>query len=193
MVVSSIYPLTFGVIEGVTVSPAFEFNDRRGTLFKPYGSSHCNDFIIRELFFTVSNKNVFRGMHLQVAKHQTNKIISVVSGSVLDFTIDIRENSPTFLKVSKTQLSDSKRESLFVPAGVAHGYHVLEENTSIMYLYDNEFCANCDVGFHFKSIDQAGSFNINPIVSAKDSVLPELDLFLKKITTLDVSTCNSVI
>ena len=67
-------------------------------------------------YFTTSKKNVLRGMHFQLKKQQ-DKLITVIKGKIIDFSIDLRKNSKTFGKIFKKELSDKNCISLLVPKG----------------------------------------------------------------------------
>ena len=125
--------------------------DMRGRLFKAYTAADPELFPIPfdtyEHFFTESRKNVFRGMHFQGNPHAVSKIISVVLGKAKDFLFDMREESETYGNLQIVDLDESTPTSIFIPAGVAHGYLALAEKTIISYRMDRPFCGNCDGGF----------------------------------------------
>lgn len=168
-----------GNIAGVVINETFTFEDARGKLFKPFGTSLLNsksqDFTVKEAFCTVSNLNVFRGMHHQTGRHPATKRVSVVTGQILDILIDAREESSTFLNLKATRISKHNPISLLIPPGVLHGYLVEESQTVVQYLYDNTFCSNCDSGIN--PIEVLHYLNIDPnslIFSTKDLMLPRI-------------------
>jgi dTDP-4-dehydrorhamnose 3,5-epimerase len=83
-------------------------------------------------YFTVSKKNVLRGMHFQLKKQQ-DKLISVIKGKIIDFSIDLRKNSKTFGKIFKKELSDNNCISLYIPKGFAHGFYAMEKENIVLY------------------------------------------------------------
>lgn len=157
------------------------FEDKRGFLIKPY----CNEWLeakdrhdISEIWFTKSKKDVIRGLHMQLGNSPARKIVSVIKGSVLDVTIDLRRNSPTFLCVYKKVLSDTNGLALAIPEGVAHGYRVLEEGTITMYGSNKVHSADDDIGVLYSSIDFDWGLS-RPIISDRDKSLPTLEEYLK--------------
>lgn len=170
---------TLGPIDDYVEWSSFEFHDLRGRLTKPFGSLPFSpgeqlEFSIHENFLTISKKDVFRGMHMQVGEHPTRKIVSVVTGSVQDILVDCRINSSTFRNVYIQKLTSNDPKAIMVPVGVAHGYLVLEPETVVQYLYDGEFCIDCDLGFHFSAIKNFLSINSSQIIlSSKDQGLPK--------------------
>jgi len=92
---------------------------------------------------SVSKKNVFRGLHYQVGMWEQSKLIRVLKGSVVDFIVDLRENSKTYGKFEYFELNDKNRLSLFIPPYFAHGFLSLEDDTIFTYkcgnYYNKEF------------------------------------------------------
>jgi len=75
---------------------------------------------------------VLRGMHYQF-KHAQGKLISVISGSIFDVTVDLRMDSPTYGMWAGIELSAINRKRLWIPPGLAHGYFVLSESAECFY------------------------------------------------------------
>ena len=82
-------------------------------------------------------KNVLRGLHFQKKPFSQSKLISVSAGKIFDVVVDLRKNSKTYGQYFSKVLSAEKNESLFIPAGFAHGYLTLSENAIINYKVDN--------------------------------------------------------
>ena len=78
-------------------------------------------------------KGTLRGMHYQVAPHEEIKLVRCTSGSIYDVIIDLRHQSPTYLKHMGVELSSRNRKMLYIPEGFAHGYQTLEDNTEVLY------------------------------------------------------------
>ena len=86
-----------------------------------------------------SKKNVLRGMHFQFNRPQ-GKHISVIKGKIFDVVIDLRKNSTTFGKSFSKTLSEKNKKSLYIPAGFAHGFLTLEEETIFNYKCTRIYC-----------------------------------------------------
>ena len=80
-----------------------------------------------------SKKNVIRGIHFQLKNKQT-KIISVLSGKILDIAVNLKKNSKNFGKVYYFFLSPG--DMIFIPNFFAHGYECLSNNSTIIYHLD---------------------------------------------------------
>ncbi|HEX3986572.1 MAG TPA: dTDP-4-dehydrorhamnose 3,5-epimerase [Acidobacteriaceae bacterium] len=74
--------------------------------------------------FSVSKKNVLRGMHYQITQPQ-GKLVRVVYGAVLDVAIDLRRSSPNFGKHVAIELSEENGAMLWIPPGFGHGFLAL--------------------------------------------------------------------
>lgn len=88
---------------------------------------------------------MFRGFHFQTAHTQT-KLVRVTSGSVLDFAIDIRKDSPTYGQHIMVELSGNNKKQLFIPQGFAHGFLTLEDDTEFLYKCDDFYSPESDRG-----------------------------------------------
>ena len=96
-------------------------------------------------YFSLSKKNVIRGLHLQTNKPQ-GKLITVLSGKIFDVCLDCRPRSKTFGKYFSIELSDSQNISLYIPEGFAHGFCSLADKTILHYKCTNYRDKNSEVG-----------------------------------------------
>ncbi len=118
------------------------YKDERGVFIESFNQSRfkeitgiTTDFIQDNL--SISHKNVLRGMHYQLKTPQA-KLISVIQGSAFDIIIDLRISSPTFKKYFAITLNTPSQQ-LYIPAGFAHGFLSLEDNTIFSYKVDNRY------------------------------------------------------
>ena len=74
-----------------------------------------------------------RGMHFQAAPKPEIKLIRCAAGKIFDVVLDVRRNSPTFGKWEGFELSAENRRQLYVPAGFAHGFQCLADNSEVFY------------------------------------------------------------
>lgn len=82
-----------------------------------------------------SNKGAIRGMHYQSPPDTETKIIRCLKGKVFDVAIDLRKDSPSFLKWFGIELSATNNLSILIPDGFAHGFQTLEDNCELLYLH----------------------------------------------------------
>lgn len=120
-------------------------NDERGYFVKDFQQSTIN-IPQRENFYTFSKKNVIRGMHYQATDEQ-GKIVSCISGTILDVIIDLRITSKTFLQKQYCVLSDKNHIAIYIPPGFAHGFLALTDSI-VFYRCNKEFNPKSDLGFN---------------------------------------------
>ena len=84
------------------------------------------------LVMSYSKKNVVRGLHIQTKKSQ-GKFVTVIKGKIFDVALDLRKKSKTFGKVYTCMLSEKNSNSIFIPAGFAHGFQSLDRETYVIY------------------------------------------------------------
>ena len=114
-------------------------------------------------------------MHFQMDPMAQAKLVRVVAGAVLDVAVDIRKNSPTYLKWVSVELSAENKRQFFIPRGFAHGFVALTDNVELVYKCDNYYSKECDRSIKFDDpaigVDRCSE---NPIISEKDANAPLL-------------------
>lgn len=75
-----------------------------------------------------------RGMHFQRAPHEEVKLLRCIKGAIHDVLIDMRPDSPTYMKWEAYELTAENRRQLYVPTGIAHGFQTLVPDTEVAYL-----------------------------------------------------------
>lgn len=163
-------------IEGLAQLIPPTYHDSRGWFFEFYKSSRFKDitggldFLQDNISF--SKKNVLRGLHLQLDPSAQAKLVTVISGRVLDVVVDMRSNSPTFGKSFQLELNSETKNMLFVPEGFAHGFSALEESIFV-YKCSKEYNSAYETGIVWNDPDLNIDWKItNPILSDKDRQLP---------------------
>lgn len=130
-------------IEGVKVVDVKLYGDARGGFMETYREENFVAGGIDASFVqdnqSSSVQGVLRGLHFQI-EHPQAKLVRVISGTVFDVAVDLREGSPTWGQWEGVVLSAENRRQFFVPRGFAHGFLVLSETA--------EFCYKCDDVYH---------------------------------------------
>jgi dTDP-4-dehydrorhamnose 3,5-epimerase len=90
-----------------------------------------------------------RGMHYNAAPHEESKLVRATSGAVHDVVVDLRPSSPTRYQSFGVELSATAGTSLFVPAGFAHGFITLNDDTDVVYLMSASYNAQAARGFRW--------------------------------------------
>jgi len=123
-----------------------------------------------------SSKNVLRGLHFQKEPKAQGKLVTVISGSIMDVAVDIRKNSKTYGQHIKVILDDKKCELFYIPTGFAHGFLSLEDNTHILYKCTEYYSPEHDSGILWNDSELNIDWEIsNPLLSDKDKKLPSFN------------------
>ena len=113
------------------------FGDERGFFYESFNARAFAEATGLKREFVQDNhsrsaRGVLRGLHYQLQQAQ-GKLVRVCLGEVLDVTVDIRRNSPTFGQWVGVRLSAENKRQLWVPEGFAHGFVVLSEYAEFLY------------------------------------------------------------
>jgi dTDP-4-dehydrorhamnose 3,5-epimerase len=156
--------------------------DDRGYFVETFRADKLEDFLGYKINFcqdneSKSSKGVLRGLHYQLAPAAQTKLVRVIQGSVLDVAVDIRKGSPTFGQYVSVKLTGENKKQLLVPRGFAHGFIVLEDNTTFAYKVDNYYSPENDRGISFDDIDLDIDWILDKEelnLSVKDKIQPKL-------------------
>lgn len=129
------------------------FNDERGYFLESFNQK-IFETALKERGFSaptfvqdnhsLSKKGVLRGLHYQLPPFAQGKLVRVVQGRVFDVAVDIRKNSPTFGQWVGVELSADTHRQFWIPAGFAHGFVALEDNTQFLYKTTNFYDKNSE-------------------------------------------------
>jgi dTDP-4-dehydrorhamnose 3,5-epimerase len=171
-------------IEGLVEIMPTIYHDDRGWFYEFYKEEAFIKNGITTKFVqenqSFSKKGVVRGLHLQLPPYQQAKLVSVISGKVLDVVVDVRKNSKTFGQVYYCLLESEKHNMLMVPEGFAHGFVALEDSI-FFYKCSNFYNKESETGIVWNDPQLKVDWQVShPIISEKDCVLPTLDDLLRK-------------
>lgn len=163
------------------------FTDDRGWFARYYCKEefkeigHTKEWVQMNHSFS-SKKGTIRGMHYQKEPFGEIKLVRCIAGIVFDVIIDLRRNSPTFLRWFGAELSAQNKRSLYIPEGFAHGFQCLSENCELLYHHSAFYQPNAEAGIRYSD----PAVNINwplPIstISEKDNNHPLLSKEFKGI------------
>jgi len=164
-------------IEGVYEIENKFFEDDRGQFIKTFNSDFFEaeglESNFQESFFSVSKKNVIRGMHFQKPPHDHAKLVYVVSGKILDVALDVRKGSPTFGQYYVTTLSDENAKSLYMARGFAHGFLTLSSSATVVYMTGSVYSPEADSGIRWDGFGFDWPLK-QPIISNRDQAFEKL-------------------
>lgn len=155
------------------------YKDDRGYFAETYRKDVFNELGLPDFVqdnVSHSSRGTLRGLHYQLLPNEQAKLISCVSGYIVDVAVDIRKESKTFGKYVKVELFDP-RTMLYVPAGFCHGFLALEDNTIVSYRCSDYYSPEQDRNIHWNDpqINIDWGFDLLQIkVSDKDDAAPLL-------------------
>jgi dTDP-4-dehydrorhamnose 3,5-epimerase len=172
-------------IEGLLVIKPDVFEDTRGYFFESYNREKFLQHGINVEFMqdneSKSGKHVLRGLHFQDPPYEQGKLVRVMQGSVLDVAVDIRKGSPTYGQWASIELSGGNKWMYWIPAGFAHGFLTLEDNTIFFYKCTNIYHKDSEGSIRWNDPDLAINWGIDtPVISDRDSKSPFFRDFISK-------------
>ena len=167
-------------IRGVRLIENFESYDERGGFVKVFNDElFLKEKIIfnpKEIYYSISHKDVIRGMHFQIPPFEHAKLIYVAKGKILDVILDIRKNSKTFGKAISIELEENKN-SVYIPIGCAHGFRSLEDGSIVIYNQTSCYSKEHDSGILWNSFNYNWGINA-PIISDRDNRFNSFNNFI---------------
>ncbi len=161
----------------ITLKP---FLDKRGLFVKTF---HEQIFKERNLaahfaeeYYSVSAKNVLRGLHFQLPPYDHEKIVFCLAGRAFDVVLDMRKGSPAFGKYESFELSPQRHNMIYIPRGLAHGFYAMQDNTLMFYKVTTAYVPDLDSGIRWDSAGINWPCE-NPNVSDRDNRLAKFEDF----------------
>ena len=144
------------------------FPDERGH-FQEWFHSDNSSFRPVQGNKSVSKKDVIRGIHLSRPGVNQKKLITCVTGSILDVIVNLRIGDENFGKFHSVELSSDESKSIFIDSGMGHAFLALEQNTTVVYLTDTFYSAEIEISLNILDPDIGIEWEVkNPIISEKD-------------------------
>ncbi len=168
-------------LPGVQVIRPRVFSDLRGGFVKTFHAptfvaAGLGEFTPQEEFFSTSHRNVIRGMHFQTPPHTQARLVSCLTGAILDVVLDLRKGTATYGKVITRELTSANREMIFIPEGFAHGFLSLADDTLVYYLASRPHSPPQDTGLSWNSFGFDWPVK-DPILSDRDKNFPSFQTF----------------
>lgn len=134
-------------LSGVIQVKLNRFEDARGWFTETYNAAAFQAIGIPDIFVqdnhSFSQKGVLRGMHFQYAPHATAKLVRCTRGKIFDVVVDLRANSPTFLRMVLFELAAEDDTLIYIPVGCAHGFYA-REDAELQYKVTAHFVKEAD-------------------------------------------------
>ena len=156
-------------------------SDDRGYFSETFREDKLEKFLRFPINFCQENESkssfgVLRGLHYQIAPYEQSKLVRVLQGAVLDVSVDLRKDSPTFGKHIAIELSEENKKQILIPKGFAHAFVALEDSTIFQYKVDNYYSGVNDGGVIWNDEELAITWpELQLELSEKDRNLPKLN------------------
>lgn len=160
------------------------YGDDRGQFIETF-----NEDVLRSLGFnehfkqdnqSISQRGVFRGIHLQSEPHGQGKLVRVAKGSVIDYAVDLRLGSPTYGEWESVKLTAEQGNQFWIPNGFGHAFLALEDDTIFCYKCTDVYAPDHQVSIMWNDTDinlgVSSQIDIPLLISDKDQkglYLPE--------------------
>lgn len=155
------------------------FEDERGYFCETYHKEKFREAGIVDEFVqdnqSLSHRHVLRGLHFQREPMAQGKLVRVLRGGVLDVAVDLRKGSSTYGKHELVELNEKNHLMFWIPAGFAHGFLTLEDNTLFVYKCTQPYNRESEGGIRWDDPELGIDWGSGTYtVSARDQELPTL-------------------
>lgn len=185
-------------VDAFEITPR-QFADDRGVFLESYRGDLLAEAIghqpeIVQTNVSVSSRGTVRGIHFADVPPSQAKYITALSGSLIDFIVDIRVGSPTFGQWDSVLLDTKDRRCVYLPEGMGHAFVALEDNTTAMYLVTTPYNPSREHGIH--PLDPEIGLQLpagmeQPLLSPKDQAAPTLAEALDSGLLPDYEVCRA--
>ncbi|HET9717867.1 MAG TPA: dTDP-4-dehydrorhamnose 3,5-epimerase [Pseudolabrys sp.] len=146
----------------------------RGWCSREFGDSGLASNIVQMNISFNRSRYTLRGFHYQAAPYQEDKLLRCVRGAVHDVVIDLRPDSPTFMRHIAIDLSAANYRMLHVPKGCANAFLTLSDETEVNYLVSQFYTPAAELGVRWDDPAFGIKWPAKPLViSEKDRSWPD--------------------
>ena len=162
-------------LPGVLLITPKIYSDNRGTFWETWNQKAFESAGLPTSWvqdnYSVSKKNVVRGIHYQIVQPQ-GKLVRAANGAVFDVAVDLRQHSLTFGKYVGAELSEENGRMLWIPEGFGHAFLVLSDVAGFAYKVTDFYNPSGERTIVWNDPKLAINWPIDPdraIVSEKDA------------------------
>ncbi len=167
------------VLKDVIVLEPHVFLDHRGWFFESYNMEKMKKLGIDTEFIQDNHslsipKHTIRGIHFQNNPYAQSKLVRCTRGRIMDYAVDLRKGSGTYLKWVSVELSAENKKQIFIPKGFGHVFVTLEENCEVQYKVDNIYSKESERSIRYDDpeIGLRLPEGMIPVLSEKDADAP---------------------
>lgn len=167
-------------LDGIKIIEPTYFEDFRGYYCETYSSRTMSEYGLNYVFVQDSHsfslkKGTIRGIHFQKNPKAQTKLVRCTRGRVMDFAVDLRQNSPTFKQWVSVELSADNRKQILIPKGFGHAFITLEDNCEVQYKVDELYFPEYDRSIAYNDPEIGIEWDCDdPVISQKDKIAPKL-------------------
>jgi dTDP-4-dehydrorhamnose 3,5-epimerase len=138
-------------LSDLVVVQRMAIQDERGFLSRLFCSEELQENgwsgEVKQINHTLTREvGLVRGMHYQIPPKAEAKLVLCIRGAVWDVALDLRKNSPTFLKWHAQEISAANQRAMLIPPGFAHGFQSLTTDCELIYLHTEPYDAVLERG-----------------------------------------------
>ena len=124
-----------------------------------------------------TRRGTVRGMHFQWPPSKEGKLVRCLRGSVFDVLLDLRPDSPTYLRRVSVRLDEDNRDAVFIPHGVAHGFQTLSDSTEVLYQMTDVYAPDLATGVRWNdpAFEIEWPMRTGIVISERDANYPDFD------------------
>jgi dTDP-4-dehydrorhamnose 3,5-epimerase len=176
-------------LPGVVIIEPTVFGDDRGWFYESFNEARFNAALddiglppaprFVQDNHSSSKAGVLRGLHYQLPPQAQGKLVRVVQGAAWDVAVDIRAGSATFGQWFGLELNADNKRQLWIPAGYAHGFVALQDDTHFLYKTTDVWSKACERAIRWNDPAIAIAWPMPagiaaPLVAPKDAAAPLL-------------------
>ena len=122
-------------------------------------------------------RGTVRGMHFQWPPSREGKLVRCLRGSVVDVLLDLRPNSPSYLRHVSLSLDEENRDAVYIPHGVAHGFQTLSDSTEVLYQMTDAYAPDLATGFRWNDPSFGIEWPVRSgiVISERDALYADFD------------------
>jgi dTDP-4-dehydrorhamnose 3,5-epimerase len=176
-------------LPGVVLIEPTVFGDDRGWFYESFNEARFNAALddiglppaprFVQDNHSSSKAGVLRGLHYQLPPQAQGKLVRVAQGAAWDVAVDIRAGSATFGRWFGIELNADNKRQLWIPAGYAHGFVALQDDTHFLYKTTDVWSKGCERAIRWDDPAIAIAWPLpaglsTPLVAPKDAAAPLL-------------------
>ena len=168
-------------VQGACVVVPEPKGDDRGFFARIFCSETFADAGLADRFVQANNsltrwRGTLRGLHYQLPPHEEAKLIRCIAGALYDVVLDMRPASATFGVWDAARIDAENRRQVYVPAGCAHGFMSLSDETEVLYFVSAAYAPDHERGVRWDDPRFGIAWPGEPaVISDKDRAHPNFD------------------